>query len=97
MKDKVAIVTGGTGALGRVISTRLADEGIKKPQEVILCGDVMQDAAGYYAPLAGKKSSIITKLNLKSFVLCTIHREENTNDTMRLKSIINAINKINCL
>jgi len=29
MKDKVAIVTGGTGALGRVISAMLADEGVK--------------------------------------------------------------------
>lgn len=29
MKNRIAIVTGGTGALGREITLRLAEEGIK--------------------------------------------------------------------
>jgi UDP-GlcNAc3NAcA epimerase len=59
-------------------------------------GDVMYDSALYYANQAEKKSEIINRLNLteKPFVLCTIHRQENTDDTENLKSIIDALNRL---
>jgi UDP-GlcNAc3NAcA epimerase len=55
-----------------------------------LVGDVMFDAALYY-----KKSSCKPKLALPSkFILATIHRAENTNNPIRLKSILKGFEKI---
>ena len=65
--------------------------------QVISCGDVMMDAAFYYAEVAGERSTIIRQLELEGdpFVLATIHRQENTNDAAKLKSIFEALNDIN--
>ena len=63
--------------------------------KLILSGDVMQDAAMYYAEYSEEKSTVFKSLNLQEFVLCTLHRAENTNDLHRLQSIINALEKIN--
>ena len=63
--------------------------------KVLLSGDVMQDAALYYAQTSASKSNIIEKLKLKDFVLCTLHRAENTDDLSRLKSIIDTLSEIN--
>jgi len=64
--------------------------------KVIRTGDVMMDAAFYYEKISCRKSRIIDKLKLKDeeFLLCTIHREENTNNINRLISIVNALNKL---
>lgn len=54
-------------------------------------GDVMQDAALYYQ----EKAKPLPNLTLeKNFVLCTIHRAENTDDKERLLSIFNALNLV---
>lgn len=64
--------------------------------KVVKNGDVMQDAALYYAQKAEEKSSIlITKINLSKFVLATIHRQENTDTPENLKGIIEGLNAIN--
>jgi UDP-GlcNAc3NAcA epimerase len=57
-------------------------------------GDVMQDAALFYAQNSAERSTVMEKLGLKDFVLVTIHRAENTDDPERLSSIIRALNKI---
>ncbi|MBW8687355.1 non-hydrolyzing UDP-N-acetylglucosamine 2-epimerase [Chitinophaga rhizophila] len=57
-------------------------------------GDVMLDAALFYAVKAAQKSDIIQRLGLEKFILCTIHRAENTDDLDRLRSIVAAINEI---
>ncbi|HOS47729.1 MAG TPA: UDP-N-acetylglucosamine 2-epimerase (non-hydrolyzing) [Bacteroidia bacterium] len=62
--------------------------------KLILSGDVMQDAAMYYAQTSASKSTIIEKLKLRDFVLCTLHRAENTDDLSRLKSIIDSLSEI---
>lgn len=56
----------------------------------------MQDAAMYYSEISVTRSTVISDFNLrgKDFVLCTIHRAENTDDRNRLTSIINALNEI---
>jgi len=59
--------------------------------KAILSGDVMQDGAIFYKELAEKPSSIKIA---KSFVLCTIHRAENTDTPKRLGNIISALNEI---
>lgn len=65
------------------------------PIQIIKNGDVMQDAAMYYAKRAKDKSSILNDLQLNHFVLATIHRQENTDNPENLKNIINGLNAIN--
>lgn len=65
-------------------------------QKVVNVGDVMYDAALFYATKSEKKSRILQTLWLKSknFVLATIHRAENTDDTARLTGIMDALKQI---
>ena len=58
-------------------------------------GDVMQDAAMYYASKAEKKSEILKQIGLSKFVLATVHRQENTNSPDNLRNIISGLNEIN--
>ena len=62
---------------------------------IIKNGDVMQDAALYYAQKAAVKSTIIEQLMLDRFVLATIHRQENTDDIHKLQNLIKGLNDIN--
>lgn len=64
------------------------------PVQIIKNGDVMQDAAMYYADKAQLKSDIIRKAGLNKFVLATIHRQENTDNPENLKKIIEGLNAI---
>ena len=64
------------------------------PIQIIKNGDVMQDAAMYYADKAQLKSDIIRKAGLNKFVLATIHRQENTDNPENLKNIIEGLNAI---
>ena len=64
------------------------------PIQIIKNGDVMQDAAMYYADKAQLKSDIIRKAGLNKFVLATIHRQENTDNPENLKDIIKGLNAI---
>lgn len=59
--------------------------------EVVLSGDVMQDGAMFYKQHASKPENIEIK---SEYVLCTIHRAENTDDLIRLSNIIDALNII---
>ena len=58
-------------------------------------GDVMLDASLYYSNLPQKTSTIVDTIGIKEYILCTVHRAENTNDPIKLKSIVSAINTIN--
>lgn len=72
----------------------LAAEGITKG--VSKDGDVMYDAFLYNLELAKEKSKILQTLDLgsKSYILCTIHRAENTDDPARLTQILKALARI---
>ena len=59
--------------------------------QAILVGDVMQDGAMFYKGLSRKPINV--QLD-DDFVLCTIHRAENTNDPERLACIVDALNDI---
>ncbi len=58
-------------------------------------GDVMQDAAMYYALKAAEKSNILKSINLNKFILATVHRQENTDSPENLRNIITGLNQIN--
>jgi UDP-GlcNAc3NAcA epimerase len=69
----------------------LMNEGYDKLDcRVIKSGDVMQDGAIFYKSLCVKPSFDIQE----AFILCTIHRAENTDDESRLKAIFEALNEI---
>jgi UDP-GlcNAc3NAcA epimerase len=63
--------------------------------QYFLSGDVMQDAALFYKNKAHVACESIQKLGDEPFVLCTIHRQENTDHPDRLKAIVAALNEIN--
>lgn len=57
---------------------------------IVKSGDVMQDGAIFYKQYARKP-----QINIEdNFILCTIHRAENTDDYSRLKNIFEAIEEI---
>ena len=60
------------------------------------CGDVMYDNSKYFANIADQKSQILDKEVLRGidYVLCTIHRDNNTDQPERLNSIFKALLKI---
>jgi len=69
----------------------LKNEGYDKFNcKIVKSGDVMQDGAMFYRNFAVKPPCEINE----DFVLCTVHRAENTDDEQRLKNIFVALNKI---
>ncbi len=64
--------------------------------KVVLTGDVMYDVALHYSKISSLKSRIMEQLTLHGapFVLATLHRQENTDDTIRLSGILEALNKL---
>ncbi|MEP3587922.1 MAG: UDP-N-acetylglucosamine 2-epimerase (non-hydrolyzing) [Marinobacter sp.] len=69
----------------------LLNEGIAE-EKVKLVGDVMYDASLFYKEKA-RKPQLPAELDIKDgdFVLCTIHRAENTDDSQRLKNIFQGL------
>jgi len=59
-------------------------------------GDVMYDNSLFFAELAETESTILQTLGLqdKPFVLCTIHRDFNTDDSQRLNALFKGLNGI---
>lgn len=72
----------------------LESEGITNG--VYQIGDVMLDAFKYNKKLAEQRSQINERLGLVpgQYVLCTIHRAENTDNVERLSNILQAVSKV---
>ena len=58
--------------------------------KIVKTGDVMQDAAIFYKQYAKKPNAKIES----DFILCTVHRAENTDNTKRLHNIFEALEEI---
>ncbi len=71
----------------------LKNEGIKNG--VYLVGDVMFDLALHVAKIVDE-TSVLQKYSLKEkkYILTTIHRAENTDDPVKLGSIISSLNEL---
>lgn len=98
--------------LNRILTDRLSDilfcpteaavENLRKEgfdyfeSKVIQAGDVMEDAAFFYADQSAIKSKIVKNLNLieENYILATLHRAENTDSEKNLIEIISALNSI---
>jgi UDP-GlcNAc3NAcA epimerase len=63
---------------------------------IVNLGDVMLDNSLYFSDIAHKKSSILNTLNIQKdqFILCTIHRNDNTDDPARLEAIFQGLNQL---
>ena len=62
--------------------------------EVVRTGDVMYDAALFYAQRSTELSTVIKELPHQKFGLCTLHRAENTDDPNRLSACVESLNEI---
>jgi len=75
----------------------LKQEGFKDlDTHYVLTGDIMKDAVAFYSIMVNEKSTVLQSKGLKedNFVLATIHRPENTDDSAKLKSIFKAFDEI---
>ena len=74
----------------------LKNEGYDKLTcRVVKSGDVMQDGAMFYKSLAVKPFFIQnSKFKIQNYILCTVHRAENTDDEERLRAIFEALEEI---
>jgi UDP-GlcNAc3NAcA epimerase len=80
--------------------TQTAIENLKKEgydyidTTIVKTGDVMQDAAYFYAEKSKHKSNVIKTIKHQKYILATLHRAENTDDSIRLSNIVEALNFI---
>jgi UDP-GlcNAc3NAcA epimerase len=60
------------------------------------CGDIMYDNSLYFSKLSDEKSRILeeNQLHENQFILCTIHRDSNTDNAQQLNSIFSALMQI---
>lgn len=60
---------------------------------VYLCGDIMFDNSLYFSTISNEKSRIIDDLGLTTskYILCTIHRDSNTDNQQNINAIFNAL------
>ena len=64
-----------------------------KGRLVVNSGDVMYDNSMYFATLADRRTDILDRLGVKSneYILTTIHRPNNTDDSERLTAIMSSL------
>ena len=61
--------------------------------KVYHCGDIMYDNSLYFSTIADQKVDLLQRLDLegKPYILCTLHRDTNTDHTERLEAILEAL------
>lgn len=76
-------------------SSKVLFQGSKK-RLVVNSGDVMYDNALYFSILAEKSSSILDDCHVTpgNYILATVHRDFNTDNPERIKSIFHALSQI---
>ena len=74
----------------------LINEGIEE-KKIFVTGNTIVDAVYQNLELANKKSNILKNLNFtgKDYILVTAHREENVEDKLKLKGILEGLEKTN--
>lgn len=61
--------------------------------KVYHCGDIMYDNSLYFSAVADQKVDLLRRLGLdgKPYILCTLHRDSNTDHAERLNAILEAL------
>jgi UDP-GlcNAc3NAcA epimerase len=92
----VADVLRPTGDRPQSVAGACAGTGAMHHPEVYLVGDVMYDAALYYARKAESRLDVLAALQLqpRGYILATIHRAENTGNAGRLESIFRGFARV---
>ncbi|MDI1354672.1 MAG: UDP-N-acetylglucosamine 2-epimerase (non-hydrolyzing) [bacterium] len=83
----------------------LIKEGFKKDNaapysadnpKIYQCGDVMYDNSLFFSDVAESKTDILERLKLQknNFILATIHRNNNTDEPLRLNALFRSLNEI---
>ena len=73
----------------------MATNGAHAPQRIVNIGDVMYDAVLHYRERAKEQISLDAfGLTHQNYTLCTLHRQENTDDPKCLHSILTALRDI---
>ncbi|XOV67139.1 MAG: non-hydrolyzing UDP-N-acetylglucosamine 2-epimerase [Fluviicola sp.] len=73
----------------------LMEEGYENiDAQIVQSGDVMQDASHFYAENSASKAKLSIEKRTGDFVLCTLHRAENTDNPQRLEAIVSALNEL---
>lgn len=67
----------------------LLNEGINE-EKIFVVGDIMYDVSLYYKEKM-VKPNWFDSINLNNFILCTIHRAENTDDEIKLSNIFKGL------
>ncbi|MBX3163710.1 MAG: UDP-N-acetylglucosamine 2-epimerase (non-hydrolyzing) [Bacteroidetes bacterium] len=64
--------------------------------KIYYCGDVMYDNSLYFSLVAESKTDVLSKNNLQKnkFILATIHRNNNTDEPLRLNALFKSLNDI---
>ena len=74
----------------------LRTEGFEKfACQIFQTGDIMYDTALFYANKAEQMPEVMAKIPGQKYILCTVHRAENTDDPERLRSVFSALDIIN--
>ena len=75
-----------------VATRNLQNEGVPT-ERIIQAGDVMYDVALCYGARVSESGGVLQRLGFKpkSYILATIHRAENTDDSQRLTAIVDAL------
>lgn len=74
-------------------STDIHEKPSMNKPNIYHCGDIMYDNTLHFSNFINDRETNLSKYG-KDFILCTIHRNTNTDDKTRLKAIFNAINEI---
>lgn len=64
--------------------------------KVYHCGDIMYDNSLYFSAIADKKTDILPRYQLtnNNYILATIHRNNNTDEPVRLNALFKSLNDI---
>lgn len=62
--------------------------------KIFHCGDIMYDNSLHFADISERNSKILKHHKLKNFILCTVHRDNNTDIPERLIEIFSALKDI---
>jgi UDP-GlcNAc3NAcA epimerase len=85
--------TGISNLQNEGFSTEIKSKASIDNPNVYLCGDIMYDNSLYFSSISDEKSSILNILEIESnnYILCTIHRDSNTDNDQNINSIFRAL------
>ncbi|MGV3631473.1 MAG: non-hydrolyzing UDP-N-acetylglucosamine 2-epimerase [Bacteroidota bacterium] len=77
-------------------STDTNKKASKDHPHIYLCGDIMFDNSLYFSQKSETQSTILSELELEKnkYILCTIHRNANTDDKQNINAIFKALDSI---